>query len=383
VHDTGGYMTILHATMNWVFDVKKEDIYWCTADIGWVTGHSYIVYGPLMEGVTEVMFEGSPSYPEPDRWAAIIDRHKVSILYTSPTAIRSWMRFGDDLVKKHNTSSIRLIQSVGEPLNPEAFRWFHKVVGRSKVPFGSTWWMTETGGIMISHIPGKAMIPMKSGTNGLPILGIDADVFDENGKAQSAEQRGYLVLKKPWPGMPLTIHKNPERYKEVYFSRFKECYYAGDYAVKDQDGYFWVLGRADEVLKVSGHRLGTYELESAIIHHPKVAEAAVVGVPDEIKGEVPVAFVILKAGVTPTSELRKEVNEVVRERVGHIASLKEVYFVTKLPKTRSAKIMRRVVKAVLMGNAVGDVSTMEDEASVDEVKSAYSELQGELSNPQT
>ena len=344
-----------------------------------MTGHSYIVYGPLMEGITEIMYEGSPSYPEPDRWASIIERHRVNTLYTSPTAIRSWMKFGDEFVEKHDISSIRLIHSVGEPINPEAFRWFHRVVGRDKVMFGSTWWMTETGGIMISHVPGKMAVPMKPGTNGPAILGIDADVFDDKGHPQKAEERGYLVIKKPWPGMPLTIYNNQERYKEVYFSKFPGSYYAGDYAVKDQDGYFWILGRADEIIKVAGHRLGTYELESAIVNHSGVAEAAVVGVPDDIKGEVPVAFVILKVGSEPSEALRAAINSIVREKIGHIASLKQVYFVPKLPKTRSGKIMRRVIKAVLTESTVGNVATLEDEASIDEVKNAYSELKKELS----
>ncbi|MDV3276831.1 MAG: acetate--CoA ligase [Nitrososphaerales archaeon] len=379
VHDTGGYMTLLHATLHWVFDVQDDDIYWCTADIGWVTGHSYTVYGPLMEGVTGVMYEGSPTYPEPDRWVSIVERHKVNVLYTSPTGIRGWMKFGDEWVTRHDTSSVRLMHSVGEPINPEAFKWFHRVVGREEVPFGSTWWMTETGGILISHLPGKAMVPMKPGTNGPPILGIDADVFDDKGASQKAGERGYLVIKKPWPGMPLTIYKDPERFKQVYFSKFPGTYYAGDYAVKDKDGYFWILGRADEVIKVAGHRLGSYELESALVQHPSVAEAAVVGIPDEVKGEVPVAFAILRAGNTRSEELRKTLNEWVREKVGPIASLKDVYFVSRLPKTRSAKIMRRVVQAVVVGKPVGDVTTLEDEASVEEVRHAYSELKKEIS----
>jgi acetyl-CoA synthetase len=378
VHDVGGYMTLLHATMKWVFDIRDEDVYWCTADIGWVTGHSYIVYGPLMEGATTVMYEGSPTYPEPDRWASMIERHGVNVLYTSPTAIRGWMKLGEDWVRRHDTSSVRLMHSVGEPINPEAFRWFFRNVGREKVPFGSTWWMTETGGILISHLPGLYLVPMKPGTNGPPILGIDADVVDDQGNTQEPEERGFLVINNPWPGMPLTIFRDPERYRQVYFSRFKGRFYAGDYAVKDRDGYFWVLGRADEVIKVAGHRLGTYELESALIQHSAVAEAAVVGVPDEVKGEVPVAFVILRQGNAPGDALRKELNRWVRERVGPIASLKDVYFVSKLPKTRSAKIMRRVVQAVAVGRPVGDVTTLEDQTSVDEVKNAYSELKREI-----
>ncbi|MEM3670548.1 MAG: acetate--CoA ligase [Thermoprotei archaeon] len=378
VHDTGGYMTLLHATMKQVFDIRDEDVYWCTADIGWVTGHSYIVFGPLMEGATTVMYEGSPTYPEPDRWASIVERHAVNVLYTSPTAIRSWMSFGDELVKKHDFSSVRLMHSVGEPLNPEAFNWFFKLVGRGRVPFGSTWWMTETGGVLISVCPGWNMVPMKPGSNGPPIPGVDADVLREDGGPCRQGERGLLVLKKPWPGMPLTIHRDPARYVEVYWNRFRGVYYAGDYAVKDSDGYFWVLGRADEVIKVAGHRLGTYELESALIQHPAVAEAAVVGVPDAVKGEIPVGFVILRQGYKGSDQLRRELNEQVRGKVGPIASLKSVYFVYKLPKTRSAKIMRRVIQAVVTGKPVGDVTTLEDGASIDEVKKAYQELSAEL-----
>ncbi|MFP3202035.1 MAG: acetate--CoA ligase [Sulfolobus sp.] len=378
VHDTGGYMTILHATMNWVFDIKDTDIYWCTADIGWITGHSYIVFGPLMEGATEVMYEGALDYPEPDRWASIIERYGVTIHYTSPTAIRSFMRYGEEIYKKHDFSTIRLMHSVGEPINPEAFRWFFKLVGRDRIAFGSTWWMTETGGIMISHLPGLQLIPLKPGTNGMPLPGVDADVFDENGNPTNAGQRGYLVIKKPWPGMPLTIWGDPERYVKVYWSKFPGVFYPGDYAVKDSDGYFWILGRADEVIKVSGHRLGTYELESALIHHPAVAEAAVIGIPDEIKGEVPVAFVVLKVGQKPSEELKKSLNDWVRNEVGAIATFKDIYFVSKLPKTRSGKIMRRVIRAVLTKQPIGDLTTLEDEASVEEVKKAYEELSKEI-----
>src|SRR6266700_4599457 len=323
VHDTGGYLTLLHATMRWVFDAKDDDVYWCTADIGWVTGHSYIVFGPLIEGMTGLMYEGALEYPAPDRWVSILERHGVNILYTSPTAIRSFMKNGEEWVKKHDTSSVRLMHSVGEPINPEAFRWMHRHVGRDKIPFGSTWWMTETGGILVSHTPGLYMVPMKPGTNGLAILGIDADVVDD-------------------------------------------------------DGYFWILGRADEVIKVAGHRLGTYELESALIQHHAVAEAAAVAVPDELKGEVPVAFVILRAGQAPSEQLNRELNDWVRDKVGPIASLKQIFFVSKLPKTRSAKIMRRVVQAVVAGKPIGDVTTLEDEASVDEVNRAFLDLKEEI-----
>ncbi|HEX4921307.1 MAG TPA: acetate--CoA ligase, partial [Candidatus Bathyarchaeia archaeon] len=378
VHDVGGYLTLLHATMNWVFDPKDDDVYWCTADIGWVTGHSYIVFGPLMEGLTSLMYEGALDYPAPDRWVSNIERHGVNILYTSPTAIRSFMKNGEEWTKHHDTSSVRLMHSVGEPINPEAFRWMFRNVGSGKVPFGSTWWMTETGGILVSHTPGLYMVPMKPGTNGLPIPAIDADILDDNGQQQKPFERGYLVIKNPWPGMPLTIHKDPQRYKEVYWTKFPGIFYPGDYAVKDNDGYFWMLGRADEVIKVAGHRLGTYELESALVHHPAVAEAAAVAIPDEVKGEVPVAFVILRSGHKPNPGLDGELRDWVRERIGPVASLKHIFFVSKLPKTRSAKIMRRVVRAVVIGMPMGDVTTLEDEASVEEVKKAYQELKQEI-----
>ncbi len=378
VHDTGGYMVLLHATMKWVFDAREDDIHFCTADIGWVTGHSYIVFGPLLEGMTTIMYEGAPDYPNPDRWWAIVERYGATILYTSPTGIRTLMRFGDEWVKKHDLSTIRLIHSVGEPINPEAWRWLWNLAGREKVPFGSTWWMTETGGILISHAPGLALVPLKPGTNGPPLPGVDADVVDDNGNPVPPGQRGYLVIKKPWPGMLLTIWKDPDRYVKTYWSKFPGMYYAGDYAVKDEDGYFWILGRADEVIKVAGHRLGTYELESALIQHPAVAEAAVVGVPDPVKGEVPVAYVVLRQGYSPSDKLKAELNNTVRELVGPIATLSNIFFVTKLPKTRSGKIMRRLVKAVVTGQPLGDVTTLEDEASVEEVRKAYEEFKAEI-----
>ncbi len=382
VHDVGGYLVLLHATMRWVFDLNDDDVYWCTADIGWVTGHSYIVFGPLMEGATVLMYEGALDHPSPDRWASILERHRVSVLYTSPTAIRSFMKNGDAWAKAHDTSSVRVMHSVGEPINPEAFRWMRRNVGEGQVPFGSTWWMTETGGIMISVLPGLGLVPIKPGTNGFPIPGVEAAVVDEQGLPQKPFTRGLLVLKRPWPGMPLTIHNDPSRYKEVYWSRFPGSFFAGDYAVRDGEGYFWILGRADEVIKVSGHRLGTYELESALVQHPSVAEAAVVGVPDEVKGEAPVGFVILRVGANADAGLASELKALVREKVGPIATPREVFFVGKLPKTRSAKIMRRVIRAVAVGQSVGDVSTLEEEASVDEIRRAYADFRGEVSGAQ-
>ncbi|MEM4311649.1 MAG: acetate--CoA ligase [Nitrososphaerales archaeon] len=379
IHDNGGYATLLHATMKWVFDIKDEDIYFCTADIGWVTGHSYIVYGPLIEGATILMYEGTPDYPAPDRWWSMIERYGVTIFYTTPTAVRMLMRFGDEYVKKHDLSSLRLIHSVGEPINPSAWRWLFDVIGEKRCPVGSTWWMTETGGILISHLPGKALIPLKPGTNGLPIFGVDADVVDDNGNSVPLGKKGYLVIKKPWPGMPSAptgMLGDPERYRKVYFERFpgKGYFLCSDYAVKDKDEYIWVAGRADEVLKVSGHRIGTYELESVLVSHKAVTEAAVAGKPDPIKGEVPIAYVVLKQGFEANSKLIEELKRWVREKHGPVSVPESIFFVNKLPKTRSGKIMRRLIKAFTSGASLGDVSTLEDEAAVEEVKGAYEEL---------
>lgn len=382
VHDTGGYMVLLHHTMQQVFDVRDTDVYWCAADIGWVTGHSYIVFGPLMEGLTGVIYEGALDYPSPDRWASVLERHRVSLLYISPTAIRSFMRQGEKWVEGHDLSSVRLMHSVGEPINPEAWKWFHRNVGRGEVPFGSTWWMTETGGIMISITPGGYMVPMKPGTNGPPIPGISPEVVGEDGRPVPPGEKGYLVITKPWPGMPLTINRDPERYVKVYWSKFPGVFMAGDYAVKDQDGYFWILGRADEVLKIAGHRIGTYELESALVQHPAVAEAAVVGVPDQLRGEVAEAFLILRSGYSPGEGLKEEIVRTVRENYGSIAVFRDIHFVTKLPKTRSGKIMRRVIRATATDAPVGDITTLEDETAVDEVRKAMEEFKEEVRKSQ-
>jgi len=379
VHDTGGWAVHVYATMKWVFDVRDDDIYWCTADIGWVTGHSYVVLGPLLMGATNITYEGAPDYPQPDRWWSIIERYGVTIFYTSPTAIRMFMRYGEEWPRRHDLSTLRIIHSVGEPINPEAWRWAYRVLGGENVAFGSTWWMTETGGIVISHAPGLYLVPMKPGTNGPPLPGFEVDVVDEEGKPAPPGVKGYLVVKRPWPGMLHGIWGDPERYIKTYWSRFPGMFYAGDYAIKDQDGYIWVLGRADEVIKVAGHRLGTYELESTLVGHRAVAEAAVVGVHDPVKGEVPIAFVVLKQGVTPSEELRKELREHVRKTIGPIAEPAQIFFVTKLPKTRSGKIMRRLLKAVATGAPLGDVTTLEDETSVEEARKAYEELRKEVS----
>jgi len=377
-HSNGGYMTWASYTQKAVFDVNDSDVYWCTADIGWITGHTYIVYGPLIRGVTSLMYEGAPDYPQPDRWWDLVQRYKVSIIYTSPTAIRMHMKFGEQWAKKHNLNSLRLLGSVGEPINPEAWTWYFKNIGRERTPIVDTWWQTETGGILISPQPGIVPIPLKPGSATFPIAGVDADVFGDNGSPAKAGEKGYIVIKRPWPGQFMTLWNDADKFKQVYFTRFPGIYYPGDYAMRDRDGYFWLLGRADEVLKVAGHRIGTIELEDSLISHPAVAESAVIGKSDPVKMEVPVAFVVLKAGFNPSPELKKELSNHVRTTIGPIAVPETIYFVSKLPKTRSAKIMRRVMKAVVENKAVGDTTTIEDETSVEEMKNAYAGLQEEM-----
>ena len=374
VHSTGGYLVHNYAAHKWVFDLKEESVYWCSADVGWVTGHSSIVYAPLAHGAAIVMYEGAPDYPTIDRWWHIIDKYRVTVFYTSPTAIRMFMGYGEQWPQKHDLSSLELLGSVGEPINPEAWLWFYRHIGGERCPIVDTWWQTETGGFMISPTPGIENIPLKPGSAAFPLPGVEADVFDEEGKPVPTGERGLLVIKRPWPGMLLGIYGNPERYKQAYWSRFPGVFYSGDYAVKDKDGYFWILGRADEVLKVAGHRIGTAELEDAAVSHPGVAEAAVVSKPDPVKGESIIIFVRLKDGVNPSPELAKELTKHMRSVVGAIAVPDEVYFTTKLPKTRSGKIMRRVLKAVASGTSIGDLTTLEDEASVEEVLKSYQEL---------
>jgi acetyl-CoA synthetase len=377
-HSTGGYMTYAYYTQKAVFDVKEDDIYWCTADIGWITGHTYIVYGPLVAGVTSIMYEGTPDYPQADRWWKLVEDYKITIIYTSPTAIRMHMKFGEQWAQKHNLSSLRLLGTVGEPINPEAWYWYFKNIGREKTQIVDTWWQTETGGILISPQPGVAKIPLKAGSATFPIAGVEPDVFGEDGQPVKAGERGYIVIKRPWPGLMMTLWNDAEKFSQVYYTRFPGVYYAGDYAMKDDDGYFWLLGRADEVLKVAGHRLGTIELEDALISHPAVAESAVIGKSDPVKMEVPVAFIVLKPGHEPSEQLRKELSQHVRTTIGPIAVPDAIYFVSKLPKTRSAKIMRRVVRAVVEGKPIGDITTLEDDTSVSEMKNAYAELQAEI-----
>ncbi len=374
VHSTGGYLVYNYSTYKWVFDISDESIYWCTADVGWVTGHSAIVYAPLLHGATILIYEGAPDYPYLDRWWEIIEKYGVTIFYTSPTALRMFIRFGEDWIKKHDLSSLKILGSVGEPINPEVWEWYYKIIGDERCPIVDTWWQTETGGMMISPAPGLELVPLKPGSATLPLPGIDADVVDDSGNPVPPGTKGYLVIKKPWPGMLMGVYNDPDRYKETYWSKFKGLYYTADYAIKDEEGYFWLLGRADEILKVAGHRIGTAEIESATVAAPFAAEAAVVGMADPIKGEVIILFVILKEGYKPDDSLKKKIIDNIRSQIGPFASPQEVYFVEKLPKTRSGKIMRRILKAIVQDKPIGDVTTLEDEASVEEIKTAYEEF---------
>jgi acetyl-CoA synthetase len=378
LHDTGGYLTHISATFRWAFDIKDSDVYYCTADIGWVTGHSYVAYGPLICGATQVMYEGAPDHPSPARIWEIIQRYKVTILYTTPTALRMFMKYGDSIPNLFDLSSLRLLGTVGEPINPEVWRWYFGTIGKSRCPIIDTWWQTETGGIMISPLPGLETIPLKPGSVSYPIPGVDLAVVDENGVELNANTKGYLVIRRPWPGMLLTLWGDDEKYKNIYWSKYERFYYTGDYAIKDGDGYLWLLGRADDVLKIAGHRIGTAELESSLVSHKSISEAAVCGVTDEIKGEAIIAFLVPKEGVKVTDDLRKEVTERVRTEIGAIATPQQLYFVSKLPKTRSGKIMRRLLKAIASNEKIGDVSTLEDGAAVTEIRAAFDEIKKQI-----
>jgi acetyl-CoA synthetase len=359
LHTTGGYMVGTAATSRYIFDFKENDIYWCTADVGWITGHSYLVYGPLANGTTCMLYEGAPNWPEPDRFWKIIAEQRVTILYTAPTAIRAFMKWGDDWPKKHDLSSLRLLGSVGEPINPEAWMWYHKMIGAERCPIMDTWWQTETGAILISPLPGAT--PLKPGTATLPFFGVDAAIVDDNGKEVPHGESGKLVIRKPWPSMLRTIYGDKARYKKTYWSEVKGCYFTGDGARRDKDGYFWVIGRIDDVLNVAGHRLGTAEVESAIVGHESAAEAAVVGRPDEIKGQGVVAFVVLKEGHAASKELAEKIRSHVAKAIGPIAKPDEIRFAEALPKTRSGKIMRRLLKQIAAGVQItGDTTTLED-----------------------
>ncbi|MDI9634465.1 acetate--CoA ligase [Anaerolineae bacterium CFX9] len=359
LHTHGGYQLYTSTTLQWVFDIKDEDRYWCAADPGWITGHSYIVYAPLILGATSFMYEGAPNHPYPNRWWKLVEDYGITILYTAPTAIRGLMRFGDAWPNRHDLSSLRLLGSVGEPINPEAWKWFHKVIGKERCPIMDTWWQTETGGFMITPLPS---VKLKPGSATRPFPGIKVDVVDEHGNSVPPGTDGNLVIQEPWPSMLRTIYGDPDRFVKQYFSAYKEqgWYLTGDSARKDQDGYIWIIGRNDDVIKVSGYRLGTAEIESGLVSHPAVAEAAAIGVPDEVRGNVIYAYCILRAGYTGNEELREKLKEHIRHEVGPIAVPAKIEFVDVLPKTRSGKIMRRVLRARAMGQPEGDISTLED-----------------------
>jgi len=374
LHGTGGYLTHLYSTFKWAFDIKNSDVFFCTADIGWVTGHSYVVYAPLLHGATQIMYEGAPDFPDISRMWSILEKYNASIFYTTPTALRMFMKSGDEIPNSFDLSSLRLLGTVGEPINPEVWKWYYKTIGNERCPIIDTWWQTETGGMMISPLPGLETIPLKPGSGTLPIPGVDITVVDESGNEIPPNTKGYLVIKNPWPGMLLTLWGDDEKYKTVYWSKYRNCYYPGDYALKDDDGYLWLLGRADDVLKIAGHRIGTAELESCIVSDNDVAESAVCGIPDEIKGEVIIAFVVLKDGVaTDRIVLEKNLFTKIRADVGAIATPKQIYFVSKLPKTRSGKIMRRLLKSIGNGEKIGDVSTLDDASAVTEIQKIVEE----------
>ena len=368
VHTTAGYLTGVATTHRMIFDIKDKDIYWCAADIGWVTGHSYIVFGPLANGATGVMYEGTPDFPDKDRWWQIIEKYKVSVLYCAPTAIRTFMKWGAEYVRKHDLGSLRLLGSVGEPINPEAWLWYHETIGGSRCPIVDTWWMTETGMILISPLPGITVT--KPGSATFPFPGVGADVVDEEGKSVPLGQAGYLVLTKPWPAMLRGIYGDDKRFKETYWSRFPGKYFAGDGARRDKDGYFWLMGRVDDVMKISGHRISTTEVESALVSHPKVAEAAVIGREDPVTTQAIFAFVTLRGGNESSEALSKELREHVVAKIGSIARPKTIMFTPELPKTRSGKIMRRLLRDIANGVPLGDTTTLADSTVVESIRTA-------------
>ncbi|MEP7003350.1 MAG: acetate--CoA ligase [Chloroflexota bacterium] len=368
VHSTAGYLTGVATTHKMIFDIKDDDVYWCAADIGWVTGHSYIVFGPLANGTTGVMYEGTPDFPDKDRWWTIIEKYKVSVLYCAPTAIRTFMKWGSEHVTRHNMSSLRLLGSVGEPINPEAWLWYHETIGGGRCPIVDTWWMTETGMILLSPLPGITVT--KPGSATFPFPGVGADVVDEEGKTVPFGGAGYLVITKPWPAMLRGIYGDDKRYRETYWSRFPGKYFAGDGARRDKDGYFWLMGRVDDVMKISGHRISTTEVESALVSHPKVAEAAVIGREDPVTTQAIFAFVTLRGGNESSEALSKELREHVVGKIGSIARPKTIMFAPELPKTRSGKIMRRLLRDIANGQPLGDTTTLADATVVESIRTA-------------
>lgn len=372
VHTTGGYLVGVYATTKWVFDLKEEDTYWCTADIGWVTGHSYIIYGPLANGATSLMYEGAPDYPDIGRFWEIVEKYRVNIFYTAPTAIRTFMRWGEEYPKKYDLSSLRLLGSVGEPINPEAWMWYYINIGNSKCPIVDTWWQTETGSILITPLPGITKLKPASATT--PFPGIEADIVDEKGKSIK-EGAGYLVIRGPWPSMLRTIYGDPQRYVDQYWSRFPGVYFTGDGAKRDGDGYFWLLGRVDDVMNVAGHRISTMEVESALVDHHSVAEAAVIGRNDELKGQAIVAFTTLKKSVKFDKDLVEELRAHVTKKIGAIARPDEIIFTAELPKTRSGKIMRRLLRNIAEGTVLGDTTTLADQSVVQHLREEFEHLE--------
>ena len=371
LHGTGGYLTHLHSTFRWAFDIKDNDVYFCTADIGWVTGHSYVVYAPLLLGATQVIYEGAPDFPRSTRMWEIIQKYGITIFYTAPTALRMLMKHGDSLPASFDLSTLRLLGTVGEPINPRVWEWYYRIVGRQECPVIDTWWQTETGGMLISYLPGIETMQLKPGSGTIPIPGLDMTVVDESGAEVAADTKGYLVIRNPWPGMFLGLWNDEKKYREAYWSKYEGLYYSGDYAKKDRDGYFWLLGRADDILKVAGHRIGTAELESCLVSHNSVAESAVCGIDDEIKGQAIIAFAVLRQGTDTSYDLmRSQLALQVRSHVGPIAVPKAIYFVPRLPKTRSGKIMRRLLKSLAVREETGDLTTLEDNTVVAEIRHA-------------